>query len=368
MKNSRVPELHLFILWEKARHQEAKILADIRKKFEVVSITEVQWSKQRFAQNLTRFYGTLLPKNSFKEEHCGNGPFLAVVVRDNTPRYDTYQTSRGPEHVNSTMFEAKTRYREWTGGGHKVHATNSPAEFAHDSMLLFEKTPESYSAKGGNTNNQAGESTVADQYKKDIVGCDGWESLTQLFTVLNSTIPYVVLRNFDPLPDNFYMDQHGDIDLLVADFDNAAYIMNAKKVFTEEYRVHMVVPIGGKDILFDLRYIGDEYFDKAWQQQVIDGRTLYKQTIYIPSEPDHVFSVMYHALIHKNSVHDSYRKTAIRILRDIGKIRLPLMSNRRMTALVGAYMKSHNFTVTRPIDRSVLYNPNHAEKLTRLLR
>ena len=42
------------------------------------------------------------------------------------------------------MFDSKFMYREWTGGGHKIHCTNSIDETNHDLTLLLDKNAEDY--------------------------------------------------------------------------------------------------------------------------------------------------------------------------------------------------------------------------------
>ena len=64
-------ELHLFIIWENGREKQKEILEDINKSFEIIKIYEVKWDKEEFSNNLSRFYGTNLPKGSRKELHCG---------------------------------------------------------------------------------------------------------------------------------------------------------------------------------------------------------------------------------------------------------------------------------------------------------
>ena len=44
-----------------------------------------------------------------------------------------------------------------------------------------------------------------------------WNSLQQFFDELNLQCNYVVLRNFDYLPEKYKCDLHGDIDLLTDD-------------------------------------------------------------------------------------------------------------------------------------------------------
>ena len=47
---------------------------------------------------------------------------------------------------------------------------------------------------------------------------------------MNSSLDYVVMRNFEYLPDNRFSKEHGDIDFLVKDLDQAVYITNAQRL------------------------------------------------------------------------------------------------------------------------------------------
>ena len=130
------PEIHLFIIWEKGRVKEKQILTDMLSRFNVLHIEEICWSDALFSRNLTRFYGENLPSSSEKIVHCGSGPFLLIVVKDESPLYKYRKTTKGTQEVNVNIFDAKELYRYWTGGGHKIHATNSQKEVNHDLTLL----------------------------------------------------------------------------------------------------------------------------------------------------------------------------------------------------------------------------------------
>ena len=78
-------ELHLFIIWENARNKQEEIIKDIKENFEIINIYDICWSKDKFSNNLSRFYGTNLPKGSGKEQHCGNGNFLLIIIKDLKP-------------------------------------------------------------------------------------------------------------------------------------------------------------------------------------------------------------------------------------------------------------------------------------------
>ena len=85
-----------------------------------------------------------------------------------------------------------------------------------------------------------------------------------MFYVLNETIPYVVLRNFDDLfsPDNHSL--HADIDILTDNRDLARLMINGKPVFRSERRVRHRVNTEKEVCYFDIRYVGDDYYCKKW--------------------------------------------------------------------------------------------------------
>ena len=58
--------------------------------------------------------------------------------------------------------------------------------------------------------------------ENDLIGggSKGWDSLGDMLSMMNRSLDYVVLRNFEVLPDNYYADDHGDIDVLVNDIED----------------------------------------------------------------------------------------------------------------------------------------------------
>ena len=125
-------EPYVFILWSQARREERRILADLHARFAVLDMVEVVWTQgDTFARSLTRMYGSALPPGSDKELHCGDGPFLVVVVEDSHPRRRPRRTNHGVRLLNSAVIDARQRYRNWTGGGYRVHASDSVEDADH---------------------------------------------------------------------------------------------------------------------------------------------------------------------------------------------------------------------------------------------
>lgn len=357
-------EYHLFIIWEHARTHEKEILRDIADSFDITHIFDIKWSKKHFPDNLSRFYGTNLPPGSDKEAHVGRGRFLVVLVDDKEPNYNHHETSRGVELVNSRTFSSKAKYRNLTGGGHKIHATNNKSEFSHDLFLLLSMNIEGVHKKYGKVHD---ETIFID---KDLVGAEGWNNLEEVFNTLNETIEYVVMRNYTPLPEEYYSATHGDIDFLVRDYQNAQFILRAQPVFSEPYRVHNKIVVDRKEVLLDLRYIGDNYYDTSWQENILKTKLLYNN-LYVMDEENHFYSLLYHALVHKPSVGDDYVSTLRSLNKNLAvthkEINKQWFTNGSATTELGVYLANKQYAITQP-EQSVYYNEDTILKINEVIR
>ena len=161
---------------------EDRIIEDIAAHFTVLKLVEAVWTKgEVFARNLTRMYGDALPAGSDKELHCGSDPLLAVVVRDERPRYRLRRTNRGPKLLNSNVFDARSRYRQWTGGGHRVHGSDSVAEANRNLVLLLGRRSADFEHPDPEHADRPARERVGDP-----VGTHGWESVDQLLLALEA--------------------------------------------------------------------------------------------------------------------------------------------------------------------------------------
>ena len=75
-------ELHLFLIWEKGRFEEKRILDDIRKNFTLLKVIDIVWNPDSFKVNLSRFYGKKVKKSYKKEKSTGTGAFALALVLD----------------------------------------------------------------------------------------------------------------------------------------------------------------------------------------------------------------------------------------------------------------------------------------------
>ena len=295
-------ELHLIILWENARYQEAQILEDVKRHFRLQACYEVTWTDTLVASNFSRFYGVNLPDKSEKERECGKGPFLLLLVWDDQPVYETRETSHGQEVVNVHLFDAKTRYRQWTKYGHKVHATNNIKETDHDLILLLGQSYDDYLKTHPEETWDGRPAPLI----RNISGAHGWKNLREFFYVLNHTVDYVVLRGEENLTPRKNR-QHQDIDLLVREWQNALFVMNGQELWHfPPYRPKMLVSTEEDgDFLLDVWMSTLGYYDAAWCRDMFATRE-YTGLYYRLNAVNALYSRLYHALVRKRAVAPDY--------------------------------------------------------------
>lgn len=345
-------EIHLFIIWEKAQNKRFKILDDIQQKFNIKYLQNIQWSPDKFSENLSRFYGFKLPKGSNKEKHCGNGAFTLVVVEDTNPIYQDRETSSGKENVNINIFDKKSLYRQWTGGGHKIHATNNIEETRHDLVLLIGKTIEEVSNM--DTIIDYKDKHIDIEYR-DLEGSHGWINFEQLIKVLNQTCNYVFIRNFEKFPQDYYEENHNDIDMLVENKEKIRIIINSKPSTKYKYRVRETVQINEKEIFFDLRYVGDSYYCRQWEEEILNTRVLSDKGFYIPNKINYFYSLLYHALIHKKEISVDYLER-FKYLNHAGNFGIRSYDRRELLKVLDEFITSQEYYYSEPSDLSVMYN------------
>jgi hypothetical protein len=172
------------------------------------------------------------------------------------------------------------------------------------------------------------------------------------------------LRNFENLPEDLYIQDHNDIDLICDSYENCAYILNAKKVFNEPYRVHYVVSVENKNVYFDLRYIGDNYYDYNLERDIIKTRIYNEKGFYTVNNNLYFYTLLYHAILHKNNFSNEYKDRLIKMnILDIDEN----TDNKTLEKILEKWLISNEYIIKIPIDKSVLFNRNNAKNMSVLL-
>ena len=350
-------ELYLYIIWNKSICKKDIILKDIESKFIIRNIYEIKWNKKEFTNNLKRFYGSTLPNTKQKIEQTGTGPFLLILFSDPHPQLEKKFLDHVNEvDVNLNVYNTKMIYRKWIGIDFELHGSISKKETNHDLILLLGKKLEDLECElpkiwDGNI----------EKIESDLIGNNGWKNMQQFFDVLNVTLNYVVLRNFEDLPDK---SLHHDIDILTNDVKTMSQIINEP----ESSIGKAPILIDNKKILLDFRYQEGHHYDETWSKDILKRRILYKNSFYIPSKEDHFYTLLSHAIMQKH-IRDDYKQV-------LSKIALELDVGRDIDSIFSNFTNAKNFLKMymikneyhmATIDREILYKIRHTE-LVRLAK
>lgn len=136
-----------------------------------------------------------------------------------------------------------------------------------------------------------------------------WKSIKDLFEAMNESLEYCVLRNTEDVTVDFSPEIHGDIDILVRDQKAAIRLMRASKVHKKSFRVYYEVPVAGGVVPFDIRFVGDNYYSKKWESEVLDTRVLVERgglRYYMMCPEQQYYTLLYHVYLQKQSVSSDY--------------------------------------------------------------
>ncbi len=314
-------EVHLFIIWEKARNFEEEIMSQLENKFRVIQTYLITWSPYQVGNNFTRFYGANLPKDSEKEKHCGIGEFRLIVVIDEDPLYDDRNTSKGVRRVNVNMFDTKSSLRAITGGGHKIHGTDSEKETRHDLILLTGLSLSDFLVKYP----ERKEDVI---HKDDLLGCHGWDSFEQLFYVLNECSENIVLRNVENIDLEYLTKNKSDIDLLARNSEEIKYVLGDLTSLNKE-KSHMHVSVNKTEVLFEVYQSGTNLYHESFEETLFASKVK-TNNIYHPSEEIEMYGLIYHALLYKENLEIKHEKKIFtkyeRYLKDKDKSEIGLLT------------------------------------------
>lgn len=125
-------------------------------------------------------------------------------------------------------------------------------------------------------------------------------NLRQLFDYLNGVaFPYVVLRNWEPLPDGVEFGDHSDLDLLVYDLEHFREIITEAHAEYPYPRVRFKLQVGNEHIFMDVRHVGDGYYPTEFEEAILETREWNEKGFYTPNPIHHRIALAYHVAHHK---------------------------------------------------------------------
>jgi hypothetical protein len=362
LKHNYDSDFALFAMWKDARPFEDEICEFLMQSFDVIADLEIVWTERNFLWNACRLYET--PVSAFPQtpsnrrghtKKIGAPSFRLIVVRDPTPVYKyTASVSGNVEPSNQNVVRAKSFLRSKVITKYRVHSSNNLMEFFHQASLLLGHQRLTAIANG----ERLTEKTI----EKDLEGANGWNSWTKLIQVLNWSTPYLVLRNFEPLPERI---DDLDIDFLCDNFQRLASTLGLFQLTAKNKPYKGKMKVGGQIVPTDIRFVGDGYFDQTWQRAVLSKRARING-VYVPREDDHFFTLLHHTLIHKDNVKPEYRK---RLAKPATSAAVSVSSDmnfedpKNLLALLSGYMRGQRYVHEVALDNRVGVNPGHVSGL-----
>lgn len=347
--------LACFAIWEEGRGKEEAIIDELSENFKLVANFLIYWTNDNYTRNIHRLYQRAGGNSEFKgyDKKIGRPPFRFLIVEDPNPSYALMRNVSGLiETSNKNVVRMKYEFRSWFEKEYQVHSSNNDSEFFFQATLVLgtEWLMEAL----------ADPCFVSKEIHKDLEGADGWTSWSELFSVLNTCSNYLVLRNFDSLPQE---PGGGDVDFLCDDFQRLASLANVYQRQDRPYKGF--ARVAGAEIPIDIRFVGDGYYPCAWQKDMLARRKKHKG-IYIPVLEDYFFSVLYHCKVHKREVDKKYRH----VLADVANemqwdwfSEVDVADDVQVGNLLKGYLQSRKYYHEYPVDAGVYRNDKFIEKI-----
>lgn len=180
-------------------------------------------------------------------------------------------------------------------------------------------------------------------------------SISEVFYLLNQAeISYLVLRNYDNLlAPEMYMDGHGDVDMLCADSQKIVKLLGAQSTRKDQPPfvgdgTHYHIYVGGEKVSLDLRYVGDDYYCKEWQEDILSKRVAHNG-FYVMDKENYFYSLIYHAILQKQKLSVEYQKRLSDMAKNL-QIETGEGSESDFIRLLNEFMRKNGYRYTYPTD------------------
>ncbi|MDI5934377.1 hypothetical protein [Halomonas kalidii] len=278
--------------------------------------------------------------------------FQFIIIEDASPDPGYFVDATGAaRHGNRNFVSACRRAKELVS---ELTGVNAGISMSYDSATFFLRASLVLGVKLMGRILHEGMSDLS-FITKDLEGARGWESWEGFFSTVGEACDFLVLRNFDGLPE--HLDDK-DMDVLCSNYKTFCSAANIKvnPVRNKPYKGVSIVQ--GDEVKFDVRFPGDGYYDPLWSRRMLDNKVWLKG-FYIPCDEDHFFSLLYHAKCQKKMVDPRYinkLEYLARVLRLDGYREDIVSSDHKSALLISGFLKANGYCWTLPIDNGVYNN------------
>ena len=179
-----------------------------------------------------------------------------------------------------------------------------------------------------------------------------WDELYDFFDILNKNVEYVILRNWDEHSFEDILNGKDDIDILCYDKMKIVDIIGGISLHHNFNRSNYYVDLGTRRIRVDIRYIGDGYYCRKWEEKLLERRVLSEMGFYVLDTEDYFYSLLYHALIQKPRLSSKYCEKLNAMVHSGNSV----VNEEEFLCILQQYMDKNRFYVEHPSDCAVFLN------------
>ena len=195
-----------------------------------------------------------------------------------------------------------------------------------------------------------------------------WRNFQEFIDQANKSCNWLVLRNFEYLPNNFF-ENDKDVDVLCEDLSMFVETMRLVKCIWGSAAYETT--IDNKVVSFDIRFLGDGYYDKLWQYKMLKDKIYTIEGVPRMNNVDYFYSLIYHAKVQKIAVKEVYRERIQYLASSINlnDYQVDDIDNNQVIAnLLSQFMESNKYYFCHPIDINVPRNKKFFRHLSLLVR
>ena len=196
----------------------------------------------------------------------------------------------------------------------------------------------------------------------------GWNSFEDFIAAANTRCNWIVLRNFEFLPENFF-ENDKDVDVLC---DNLSEFVETMQLTKRSWGIAAYETyINNRKVPFDVRVIGDGYYDKLWQYKMLENKLLTDRSVPRMNDSDYFFSLIYHSTLQKENIKAEYKHRLLNLAQTLGMdeiLRRTTEDESHLIRILSDFMISNHYAYTRPLDENVFNNKKHVKTLKKRLK
>lgn len=342
INGKRLPELHTIIAWDgnKDGKQTRKYAEDeLKENFEIVYQELIEMDESTKIKLAKSVYFT-------SRSRVRGGSIYLVVVNDTNPIYDWATATTCYQVLNKNMKFVKEDMRIKIGGSIRAHNSIHTSYNLEETLMVLKPLN-----------------------LQHLIDRPTFNNFGELFDMLNSddNLEYLVQRSFHELENSPSFFEVRDVDVLVNDYYYFKSITGARSVNKRMMRendngfhIQSTINVGGVEVPFDIRFVGDDFVDSAWERDMLDRRILNKINdeveIYTPNKEDEMYSLLYSILVQKPRPKTSKHIPRLNFLRqELNQEELRF--GKRFTHIawdvLKTYMSKSGYSFKKPNDKGV---------------